>query len=182
MKKYFIPLGDLKYQMCHPVGTSGFDEIHEFLLGISASDKSNKVQMELVNEDLGRPLKISDSPWLGSYTLILRPRTLDVMKDYIYKYGRIVPFKVKDDDFFFWVVTNVKDALNKEESDIFYVGKDKRIGAIERYKLKESVLGEDDVFRLKDDDYGEIYVSENFVSDWKKAKLKGLEFDPIPLA
>jgi hypothetical protein len=131
--------------------------------------------MHLIRNDEGKKLKEADSPWLGSYVLILRPRAVAALTPLLLDYGELLPLRCPGTELRLYNVTNIVPALDEAASTIDRFP-DGRIMMVRRPVFHKHIIGSNDIFKLSRRPGEPIYVSQRVVDQWHSAKLTGIEF------
>jgi hypothetical protein len=136
--------------------------------------------MKIVNRDEhDRPLRESDSPWLGTGSLVFRPRAIQAMESLLLSHGELLPLACESADLFVFNPTHVLDALDEQASAITRFPSSGRIMSIDKHVFRRDVIGDLQIFKLQGLRGSATYVRERFVEQWNAAGLRGLTF---PLA
>jgi hypothetical protein len=175
--RIYEPLYDDGYEFCHPVDDN-FRLIVDLCNGAAHAQTWKPLSMELIRNDEGKRLVESDSPWLGSYTLLLRPKAIAALHEMLLQYGELLPMHCAGAEIWLYNVTNVIDALDEAASTIDRFP-DGRIILVKRPVLRKEVVGNDDIFKVSRRRADSICFSQRFVDLWRSAGLTGIEFDQI---
>jgi hypothetical protein len=110
--------------------------------GESRSATWKPISVEIIDEDLGRPLFKSD--WLGSDALIFKPRAVESMEPLLREFGELLPLKCDGERL---AVYNPRalDALDETLSSIVRF-ESKRIMDITRYVFHTDVIKGVEIF------------------------------------
>ena len=131
----------------------------------------------LVREDEGQTFAESDFPWLGSDTLILRERAVDLLGDLIAPYGELLPLECDEAVLAAFNVHRIIDALDERRSTVVRYPSSGRVMAIERHAFAPEIVGEAVIFKIPE--VGSTYVTDEFVNRVETAGLRGLDFPMI---
>ncbi|HRI71360.1 MAG TPA: hypothetical protein PK156_44310, partial [Polyangium sp.] len=117
----------------------------------------------------------SDSPYFGGDCLLFRRSAVDALRDILDATGELLPLQDEGGVELFAHNTWAIDAFDHERAD---GSRDEngRILNATKHVFIPSVVDGVDIFKQACERAGAIFVSERFLSRWKQAKLKGLEF------
>lgn len=177
MTAIYRPLGEEPSELCHPIDEDDFETIVVLCDGTPRRATWKPLAVELIHEDRGRQLLPSDSPWLGSNSLIFRPSAVDALGHLLDAYGELLPLACSEADLFLYNVTRVIDALDQRASTIHRF--DDGGLWIKRYVFRPGAIDGVDVFKIPDLRASPTFVSHRFVDRWLDAGLRGLEFTPV---
>ena len=96
--------------------------------------------MRLIRDDEGKKLAEADSPWLGSYVLILRPRAVAALTPMLLDNGELLPLGCAGAELWLYNVTRIVPALDETASEISRFP-DGRIIRVHRPVFHEHVVG-----------------------------------------
>ncbi len=174
----YKPLGLIDHELCHPVDQEDFERIHVAVRGVPVGAKWQAIAMHIVEEDEGRVLKPSDSPWLGAHALVFRSTAVGAMEAMLRKHGELLPLRCADANVVMFNPTCVLDALDEEASSVVRFG-DGRIMMINQFVFRADVIGDVDLFKIPNLRVSPTFVSQRFVQLWKDSCLKGLRFERV---
>jgi hypothetical protein len=175
MMKVYDPLYEEGYEFCHPVDRNEYLRIADLCNGIRRAETWKPLNMKLVRVDEGKRLVESDTPWLHSHILIVRPRVITALGPLLLEYGELLPLRCPGAELWLYNVTCVIDALNEAASAIDRF-RDGRIMLVARPAFRKEVIGKTDIFKISHRRGDSIYFSQRFVDLWHAAKLTGVEF------
>lgn len=166
------------YEFCHPVKQEDFENIHVQINGVPRAGGWSPVVMRLIQEDEGRKLLESDSPWLGSHALIFRPRAVEVLGPMLREYGELLPVACDGAELRIFNPTRVVDALDEAASSVLRFS-DGRIMRISRYGFRADAIRGLLFFKIPNLRVSPTFVSERVVELWRAAGMRGLEFKQV---
>lgn len=176
--KIFTAINPKGFEFAHPENPDDF-EVFASLDCTSRRQSWEPVRMRLITrDDEGRPLEGSDAPWLGSWALILKPKTSQKLSPLLDEYGELLPLVCVNADLSVFNPMRCIDALDEAASSILRFP-DGRIMHIQRYVFRPEAIQGIDVFKLPRLKACPNFVSERFVHAWRAANLQGLEFIPV---
>jgi hypothetical protein len=178
MIKIYEPLNEEGYELCHPIDDSDFFTIAELCNGAALAKTWKPLEMKLVRVDYGKQLRESDSPWLESSILIVRPRVIWALGPLLRTYGELLPLNCVGAELWLYNVTRVIDALDEAASTIRRL-RDGRATLIARPAFHKEAIENNDVFKISRPKRHSIYCSQHFVDLWRAAGLTGLEFKHV---
>jgi hypothetical protein len=174
----YTPLGTDGCELCHPVDPLDFDRINVLVNGASRQTTWQPIEMQIIRRDQGEILAPSDAPWLGSQALVFRSTVLDLMSDYLLRYGELLPASCADAKLWMYNPINVIDALDEGSSSVLRFD-DGRIMMIVRHSFRASVVSDNEIFKIPSLRVSPTFVSHRFVDRWTEAGLTGLEFKQV---
>lgn len=174
----FQPVNADGYEFCHPSNTEDFLKIPDLIDGTRRAPTWIPLSVRLIRKDhRGRHLKESDSPWIGSDTLILRERAVAALRPMLLAHGELLPLSCSDATLLMLNVTRVLPAIDEAASGVRY-GKSGGIRWVDRYVFREDVIAGSDIFRMTKLRGGPVLVTQQFIDLWQSSGLRGLEFKP----
>jgi hypothetical protein len=178
MVKIFTPTLLEGFEYCHPVNRGGFEDFISLINGNPRKAEWVPIEVEIIRDDEGEKLEVSDSPWLGSHALIFRPSAIQVLRPILEEFGELLCLKCNDSKLFVYNPTIILDALVESESRIMRYS-DGRIMKIINYVFQSSILGDVTIFKIPNIRNSPTFVSERFVNLWDSENLKGLKFTQV---
>ncbi|HRI72002.1 MAG TPA: hypothetical protein PK156_47545 [Polyangium sp.] len=133
------------------------------------------IRVRRVRPSLRQGFRPSDSPSSGCHLLTLRRSAVDALRDMLDAHGELLPLEDEGGVELFAHNTWVLDAIDHERSR---GSRDEngRISVANNLVFIPSVVEGVDIFKEACPRLGDIFLSERFLSRWKQAKLKGLDF------
>lgn len=175
----YIPDSIGGYEMCHPVNEGYFVKIDSLINGETRKNGWQPIKVNIINEgDNGEKLNKSDSPWLGSNSLIIRQSAIDKIGGFLEKYGELLPLDCDEDNVVIFNPTVVVDALDENASSILRF-KSGKVMRIVDYVFRPEVVTDKHIFKIPNIRASSTFVSDHFVDLWISAGLKGLKFFKI---
>jgi hypothetical protein len=178
MQAIYTPLGAEGFELCFPVHDEDFDLFTYSIDGTPRQATWRPPSVRLVREDEGKKLAASDSPWHGSYVLILRRQAIDDLWPILRENGELLPLACPDAELHMFNPTRVLDALDEQASSIERF-EDGRIMLIRRHVFRPALVRGVDIFKIPNPRAGSIFVSERVVQVWTSAGLRGLTFQRL---
>jgi hypothetical protein len=166
------------FELCHPVHHDDFEHINVSVDGTRRRNSWRPLEMQIIREDEGRVLSVSDSPWLGSHALFFRTQAIEVLEPLLSEHGELLPVHCEDAEVLLFNPTRVLDALDEGASNILRFG-DGRVMRVNEYVFHPEVVRDTHVFKIPNLRVSPTFISEHFVETWKSAGLKGLEFKEV---
>lgn len=127
------------------------------------------------NSDI-QPTEIGNMPGLY-YKPAWDKRAVEVLRPLVEGQVEILPLLSDDGEFFFINVINVLHCLDHERSTFYYARTDGRIVGVKDFVFQPSCLDGQHIFRLAEDNYAVVYVSDDFKHTVEANGLTGLEFE-----
>jgi hypothetical protein len=168
-------LGMDGFELCQPVDEEDFEKINVEIGGKPRQFGWKPIPMRLIHRDEQRTLERSDSPWLGSGTLIFRASVLDALGSLLMEYGELLPLSCPEADLVVYKPRLRLDALDQAASSVLRFS-DGRIMLIQQHVFRSAVVGENDIFTIPSLRVSPTYLSHRFVDRWKASGFKGLGF------
>ena len=104
---------------------------------------------------------------------------VDCLFNMITKYGIILPI-LSPKGYYFFYCTNIVNALITEQSDINYLGEEKKwISSIDNFTLSKDAIQGQDIFRIPEAGYRYTFFSENFKNLVELFNLNGIHFNRV---
>jgi hypothetical protein len=171
-----------RYQFLMPEGVEVSDQIAD-LSGFRAGDAIPEVlpvRLVATNEK-GHELESTDVPWIAGNLPAYSDEAFEALAPLLLKHGRAIRLEAVDDrgSWLGLQVDRVLDVLDHDRSVLtrFSSG---RLMKIDRHVFRTDAIGDAAIFRLPDfDRSGWIYVTDEYVSALRAAKLRGGEFDSV---
>ena len=166
--------GSTGYEMLHCVDDSGWPTMRK-LRGEPQAKTWTPVRVRRVRPSLRERSRPADSPYYGTECLIFRRSAVDALRDMLDAHGELLPLEDEGGVELFAYNPRALDALDHERT----VGSKDETGHVwlpNNHIFIPSVVEGVDIFKQACERAGAIYVSERFLSRWKQAKLKGLDF------
>ena len=139
----------------------------------------NWTNIEVVIEGK-KKLKKGDFLDLSTHIPVFNKNAISCMREILSPYGQILPLNCRGGDFFAYNVTTVIDGLNEEKSEIIRFPSGK-IMNITKYIVNRDKLSGQCIFKIKQAELMDVFVTQDFVEIVKKYKLSGFDFHPIEL-
>jgi hypothetical protein len=146
------------------------------LPGVSIANKWNPIKVRRVAADKKKK-NPSDFPWLGSYTLIMREKSAELLSRILLKNGELLPLEDEEGVKLFVFNANRLDALDEVNSEIQRVSSGNIMELTRPVFYSDRILGHD-LFRLPHRG-SPIYVTSRFIDEVYQAGLVGLEFKKV---
>ncbi len=135
------------------------------------------VAVEVVSAEGRARLKRSDFPWITG-ALVLRERTLAVLRGMLEACGELLPLTTTDGERLWAYNVRSVDALDEAASEIVYFPNSRRIMTIKRSAFVASAVEGVDLFRLPHRG-SPTYVSRRFRDAVVAHELVGLDFTSV---
>lgn len=178
LKKVYIPMDIESAELCHPINSDDFDTITDRITGKTRHEPWVPIKMKIVNDDEGKHLSYSDSPWIGTTSLIFRSNVINVMGEMLALYGDLLPIYVGNEQLFFYDPLPLENILDIEKSKVRRLS-DGQILMIQEYKFRSELMSNCVAFRINDLVASPIFVNNLFVECWMKYNFKGLKFKEV---
>ncbi len=106
-------------------------------------------------------------------------RAVETLRPLIEGQVEFLPLTSTVGDFFLINVINVLGCLDHERAEFYYssVDVDQRIVGVKRYIFKDGCLDGQHIFRLAEDNYSRIYLSDTFKQTVEVNGLVGMRFE-----
>lgn len=176
--KVYKPIGSEGSELCHPANHDNFETIKRFVGGGSCSSGWEPINVEIIREDEGKRLRLSDSPWLGSHSLIFGTRAVDALGPLLSANGDLLPLDCAERPLFLYNARLAAGALDVDESVVNRF-KSGRIMWIKQHVFHHDAIAGFDAFKITDLLVSPTFVTERFVRAWEAAGLVGLDFNEI---
>jgi hypothetical protein len=166
------------FELCHPVAEKDFETIVTLIDGTPRAARWTPIPVEVVHEDEGKALEHSDSPWLGGHALIFRKGAVQALAPILESHGELLPLDCPEAELVAFNVTKVVNALDEKSSSILRFD-DGSIMYVQKHVFIPEVVEGLEIFKIAGIRASSTYVSDAFVSKWKSAKLRGLDFTRV---
>lgn len=120
-------------------------------------------------EDIGIPE--ADIGFINIGSIVLAETSYTLLKDITEQYGQLLPLNFEGRNLWLWNVTNIVDALDSKKSDF------NSYGGVVNAVFSAEKIGKSMAFKIKEDNFTNIYCTDQFVQFIKEHKLTGLDFD-----
>jgi len=178
MPQIYVALGQDGAELCHPVDSPAFDSITDIVNGTLKCNSWVPVEMKLIREDeSGRKLHRTSSPWLGNHALIFRPEVLARVGNFLMENGELLPVEAQGDELYLFNAL-LADILD-ESNSVVRRFEDGRIKLIESYRFKIEALQGLHLFKIPNLRASPTFLSGEFVDGWCQAELRGLDFELV---
>ena len=129
------------------------------------------------NRESGRP---SDAPYMfKSGVLVFRRSAVDALRDMLDANGELLPLEdTAGVELYAYNPRHVLEAIDYSQSK-GHPGLRGGLAVVNTHVFFPNVVEGVDIFRQVYEPIGKIYLSERFLQRWKKAKLKGLDFELV---
>jgi len=178
MTSIYMPVRADGFELCRPVYHRDAESIERQINGKNRKPTWQPIMVRLIQEEAGERFLPSDSPWLGAHALVFRPVALDALGPTLYRFGERLPLACAQDDLVVFNPTRVVDGLD-ENASVVQRYRDGRILEVIKYAFRTRAIIGLDVFKLSCLQVSPTFVSDRVVDRWKRAGLKGLEFQEV---
>lgn len=176
----YLPHHEEGYEYCHPTNPDNYDTFRFQIDGARRSNTWSPVPMHLVREaDEGKSRLASDSPWLGTHSLIFRQSAIEKLGALLREYGELLPLSCPGTEIMVFNPTRVIDALDEEASSVERYKSSGRIMRITHYAFRPDIVAGVDIFKIPNQRVSSTYVGDRFVQLWNSSGLVGLRFKRI---
>jgi len=133
--------------------------------------------MQIIKEDEGKHLRESDSPWLGQWALMLRPKAVNALRSLLEANGELLPLAVANEELQIYNPRHVVDALDEDRSKLSRSDGD--ILIVYTHVFRPEVIRNLPIFKISNLKVSPTFVDQSFVSLWRASRLKGLDFTQV---
>lgn len=127
--------------------------------------------LEVVGDDEDVGIPEADIGFINIGSIVLADAAYLVLKNIAEQYGQLLPLKYEGRSLWLWNVTHVIDALDADKSQF------NSYGGVVNPVFSAEKIGSALVFKMKEDNFTNIYCSDSFVKLIKANSFTGLEFD-----
>lgn len=131
----------------------------------------------LRTDDNGKPLEVADLPWYLGGTLVLSPRSRELLEPILAPAGEFLPLAGEAGDHVVFNATHYTDALDEPASELTRFP-DGRILRIKRVVLGASAFADAPAVRLANVHNSPIFYSHGVVQAINELGLTGTTFKP----
>lgn len=174
----YVPRSAEAYELCQPCQKDDYERINVMLDGTPRAGSWAPIAVRIVHEDGGQSLEESDSPWLGSHALVLRPRALEQVRQLLSSRDEVLPLLCDEAVLHILNPMCLETALDEAASTVWRL-KSGRIARISRHVFRVPEVQGRHAFKIQSLRVSPTYVSGDFVRLWRNAGLRGLEFDEV---
>ena len=114
----YMALGASGFELCHPVDKKDYERLAADLTGRPREANWKPIRMRLIHEDEGKSLAMSDSPWLGSSSLIFRPSVIEALGPMLRDSGELLPLACAEAELVIFHPTRILAAIDEAASTI----------------------------------------------------------------
>lgn len=140
----------------------------------SVLDRWVPERVRIVSEDEGVRLAAADVPWLGDHGLVLRREAADLVAPLVAGQAELLPLACDDAELFLLHVTECRDALDSERSDLVCFSSG-RIMTVREHVFDAEALDGVCCFRDSKMPRGPLYLTGLVVDALSAAGLSGFE-------
>lgn len=179
--RIFVPAvpDEVDYEWAMPVDDSaGHDRLRIDTFDSVASGWS-PVEMKLLREDEGQQFQPADLPWLGDHALVMRKSAADVIGPLVEGQAELLPLSCRDADLWLLHVTECRDALDEDRSDIVRFPSSGRIMTIRSYAFNPKALDGARCFKIPQMPTGSIFLTGEVVDAIVAAGLTGFAAEMV---
>lgn len=162
------------YEMVNVGDAAGYDQFLQ-LDGSRKGATWKPVRVQRTRATLREAGRPSDAPFSFSGALVLRRSAVDALRDILDAHGELLPLEDEGGVELYvynaWALDALDQKLSQGPRD-----ENGRLEAATRPVFIPSIVEGVDIFQIKVEGAGDIYLSDRFLQRWKQAKLKGLDF------
>jgi hypothetical protein len=176
MKIYGIN-GSEGYELCYPEDRNDVGSIVTLINGSERRRTWSPIRMQIIKEDEGKHLRESDSPWLGQWALMFRPKAVNALRSLLEANGELLPLAVANEELQVYNPRHVVDALDEDRSKLSRSDGD--ILIVYTHVFRPEVIRNLPIFKISNLKVSPTFVDQSFVSLWRASGLKGLDFKQV---
>jgi len=176
--KIYTPLGLDGFEICRPVNQEDFETINLKISGLPQKGTWKPLKVQIFDKDQGVSLLRSDSPWIGSHTLIFREQVVRKMQSFLEKHGELLPLEENSDQLFIYNPWLCENALDSAKSEMIKLSGGKII-RITKYAFHKERIDGFEAFKISDLRVSPVFLGQTFVDEWLSAGFVGLEFNEV---
>ena len=124
-----------------------------------------------------RDLPASDFPHLFGAVPVFRKSAATALQPLLEGSGELLPLTCQEGEYFIFNVLQIVDALDEPTSRIIRLPNSEKILEIEHFVFEPTPVIGVDIFKLKQQPLGRVFVSDRFVERVKDARLTGFRFE-----
>jgi len=144
----YTALGLDGYTLCQPKNQSDYDKITELINGEARKKTWKPMHVKIINEDEGKLLKASDSPWFGvDAFLIFTEQAVNKLCSFLEKYGELLELKSETGKLFIYNPRLCIDAIDLGNSEFTKFGSGKII-AIDKHAFNKKKVNNLAAFKI----------------------------------
>lgn len=121
-------------------------------------------------------LERGDMPYLSPGKPVFSKMTVTTLKDLLQENAEILPLEYDLQELYIINVTNLIDAIDYDKSDIDYMRDGIRILSVNRYSFNVEKVKNQHIFKIINQLYGTVFVSDEFRNRVLESGLKGFKF------
>ncbi len=174
----YKPFPDERSQLAHPVDAADFETVNSLVNGDSRSEAWSPPAFQLINEDEGASLVPVDLPWLGSHSLVFKPRALLALRASLEPFGEFLPVDCSDSKLWLFNPRVVLPALDFSAAGVTRFANG-RIMRVARYAFLPDVVASCDVFKISELRVSPTFFSGRIVELFREHELTGISFREI---
>ena len=176
MKIYGIN-GSEGYELCYPEDRNDVGSIVTLINGSERRQTWSPIRMQIIKEDETGHLRESDSPWLGQWALMFRPKAVNALRSLLEANGELLPLAVANEELQIYNPRHVVDALDEDRSKLSRSDGD--ILIVYTHVFRPEVIRNLPIFKISNLKVSPTFVDQSFVSLWRASGLKGLDFKQV---
>lgn len=131
--------------------------------------------LAVVGDEDGVGIPEADIGFINIGSIVLTDAAYLVLKNIAEQYGQLLPLSYEGRSLWLWNVTHVIDALDSDKSQF------NSYGGVVNPIFSTEKIGSSLVFKMKEDNFTNIYCTESLVKLIKTNNFTGLEFDEFEL-
>jgi hypothetical protein len=135
-------------------------------------------EADVVDEEPGRVSKETDAPWFTESVPAFSKKAVELMEPYLTENGEIFEVRTKDEKYFIYHAFVLDNALDKKKSSIITLPSG-NVAAITKYVFDKTAVRGVKAFKIDIMKVNPVIFNEEFVKEWNKNQLQGLEFSKI---
>lgn len=166
------------YELCHPIVSKDFEAIRSKINGKHLGSDWQPISVKIIKIDDGKSLKTSDSPWIGSNSLIFRSKSLGKIEYLLCEHGELLPLHCFEEKLVIFNPTKIINALDESSSSVYRFD-DGRIFGIKKYEFVLNTIKNIHIFKIPNLLVSPTFVSDKFVEEWKAMGFKGIFFEKV---
>ena len=137
------------------------------------------IEVIILHRDGRTRLEHAEMPWHGSSTLIMRRAAAEVMRPLVEGQAEVLPLRCDEDQLWALHVTEVRDALDEDASDIVRFSSSGRIMTVRNHVFRPEQLEGARCFKLPQTPRGPIYLAGDLADAVEAAGLSGFASEVV---
>lgn len=155
-------------------GIEAWESLNSLFHEMKSSKDYKPIRACVIETD--EKLKCGDIPYLSPGKPVLTKKAIDALKFLITTNAEVLPIHCEGRELYILKVTNQLDAIDLQKSDILFMPDGERIMRVKKFVFKPEVVLNQNIFKIKNQLYAKVFVSDEFRNKVIESNLQGFKF------